>query len=66
MVKKEKVTKASEPIDLLQSGGLGDEDAHATRPPFKMTPFLIETQDHERPGERHERDSKRRNNVCTV
>ena len=63
MVKKEKETKASEPVDLLQSGGLNDEDAHATRPPFKTTAPPAAAQDCEHLGESHGRDSKRRNNV---
>ena len=61
--KKPKITKAPELIDPLQSGGLDDEDTHATCPSFKP-PTCTEAQYHRQLSESHEHDSKRRNNVC--
>jgi hypothetical protein len=60
LVKKATVAKALEPIDPLQSGGLDDEDAHATRPSFKPPTTCRSHQDL---SDGDERDSKRQNNV---
>lgn len=56
-----KTVKAPEDVDLFKNGGLNDEDADATCPAFMLRPV---SEDHEHVGKYHERDTRRRNNVC--
>jgi hypothetical protein len=64
-MKVKKTVKVPEDVDLFENGGLNDEDADAARPAFEPQPFTQFTpKDCERVGEHHERDPRRRNNVC--
>ena len=59
-----KTADMSKPVDPFENGGLNEQDADATRPAFRHKPFVFTPEDRERVGEYHERDPRRRNNVC--
>lgn len=58
-VKVKKATRAEDSVDPLESGGLNEEDANATRPSFESAARKDR-------GESHERGAKRRNNACDI
>ena len=62
-----KTVKVPEEVDLFENGGLDDEDADAAHPgpALEPKPFIrFAPKDRERIDEYHERDPRRRNNVC--
>jgi hypothetical protein len=61
-----KTAKEFKPVDPFENGGLDEDDADATRPAFEPKPPAFEPKPFVRHGEYHERDPRRRNNVCDM